>query len=172
MTQPSFAPVPHADQVRPSMQLKTPADWRADRVADLHVAEQPHGPSLGIQGTDQGYALKLAEVLFVERLELVAGERAEDAVVGCAMVASARASLFGRAPVGPDLDMAFTQFGFLGGAPKDLIEWRVGRFSALAHHYDQQRRLVASVPQSTLRLTAGQVRERLSEWKELLKSDN
>ena len=81
MTQPSFAPVPHADQVRPSMRLKTPADWRADRVADLHVAEQPHGRSLGMPGPDQGYALKLAEDLFAERLELVAGEKAEDAVL-------------------------------------------------------------------------------------------
>jgi hypothetical protein len=154
------------------MRLRIPADWRADRVADLHVAVQPHGPSLGIQGPDQGYALKLAEDLFVHRLELVPGERAEDAVYGCAMVASARASLFGRAPVGPDLDMAFTLFGFLGGAPQDLIEWRVARFSALAHHYDEQRRLVATVPESMLRLRADQVRERLLEWKELLKADN
>ncbi len=125
MTQPSFAPVPHADQVRPSMRLRTPTDWRADRVADLHAPEQPHGPSLGIQGPDQGYALKLADDLFSDRLQLVAGETPHDAVYGCAMVASARASLFGRAPVGPDLEVAFTLFGFLGGAPPDLIAWRV-----------------------------------------------
>lgn len=154
------------------MRLRTPADWRADRVADLHVPEQPHGPSLGIQGPDQGYALKLADDLFSDRLQLVAGETPHDAVYGCAMVASARASLFGRAPVGPDLEVAFTLFGFLGGAPPDLIAWRVARFSAIAHHYDQQRRLVASVRESTLRLTAAQVRERLSQWKELLNSDN
>ncbi|MGO9342365.1 MAG: hypothetical protein ACLP6E_07575 [Acidimicrobiales bacterium] len=172
MTQPSFAPVPHADQVRPSMRLKTPADWRADRVADLHVAEQPHGRSLGVPGPDQGYALKLAKDLFHDRLELVAGEKAEDAVFGCSMVASARASLFGRAPVGPDLDMAFTLFGFLGGAPKDLIDWRVARFSAVAHHYDEQRRLVAAVAPATFRLKADQIRERLAQWRELVDVDN
>jgi hypothetical protein len=172
LTQPSFAPVPHADQVRPSMRLRTPADWRADRVADLHVPEQPHGPLLGIQGPDQGYALKLAHDLFVDRLELVSGESPEDAVYGCSMVASARAALFGRAPVGPDLEVAFTLFGFLGGAPPDLIAWRVPRFSAIAHHYDEQRRLVAAVSESTLRLTPAQVRERLSEWRELLDADN
>jgi hypothetical protein len=171
VTQPSFAPVPHADQVRPAMRLKTPADWRANRVADLHAPEQPHGPSLGIQGPDQGYALRLAEDLFVDRLELVAGERAEDAVYGCAMVASARASLFGRAPVAPDLGLAFTLFGYLGGAPEDLISWRVPRFSAVSHHYDEQRRLVASVPESTLRLKADQIGDRLSEWRELLNAD-
>jgi hypothetical protein len=172
MTQPSFAPVPRADQVRPSMRLKTPADWRADRVADLHVAVQPHGRSLGAPGPDQGYALKLAEDLFAGRLELVAGERAEDAVFGCAMVASARSAMFGRAPVGPDLDMAFTLFGFLGGAPQDLIDWRVARFSAVAHHYDEQRRLVAAVHEATLKLKADQVRERLAQWRELLDADN
>jgi hypothetical protein len=116
--------------------------------------------------------LKLAHDLFVDRLELVAGENRHDAVYGCSMVASARASLFGRAPVGPDLEVAFTLFGFLGGAAPDLIAWRVARFSAIAHHYDEQRRLVAAVPESTLKLTAAQVRERLSEWKELLKTDN
>ena len=88
------------------------------------------------------------------------------------MVASARASLFGRAPVGPDLDMAFTLFGFLGGAPQELIDWRVERFSAVAHHYDEQRRLVAAVPEATLRLNAGEVRERLAQWRELVSADN
>ena len=168
MTQPSFAPVPHADQVRPSMQLRTPADWRADRVADLHGSEHPHGPSLGIPGPDQGYALKLAHDLFAHRLQLVPGERQEDAVYGCSMVASARASLFGRAPVGPDLEVAFTLFGFLGGAPEDLTAWHVPRFSAVSHHYDEQRRLVAAVPEATLRLSAQQVAERLGEWRQLL----
>jgi hypothetical protein len=112
--------------------------------------------------------LKLANDLFAHRLELAPGETQEDAVYGCSMVSSARASLFGRGPVGPDLEMAFTLFGFLGGAPDDLTAWRVSRFSAVSHHYEEQRRLVASVPEATLRLSAQQVRERLGEWKELL----
>jgi hypothetical protein len=64
--------------------------------------------------------------------------------------------------------LAFTLFGFLGGAPEDLIAWRASRFSAVSHHYDEQRRLVAAVPESTLRLSAAQIRGRLAEWKDLL----
>jgi hypothetical protein len=171
MTQPSFAPVPSADQVRPSLRLKTPEDWRATRVAELRGPVHPHGAQLGIPGPDQGYALKLAEDLFSDRLELVAGETKSDAVYGCAMVASARASLFCRAPVGPDLDLAFTLFGFLGGGPQDLIEWRVPRFQSVAHHYDEQRRLVAAVTEATLRMSAPAIRERLAEWRDLLNPD-
>ena len=100
-------------------------------MADLRGPVQPHGAQFGIPGPDQGYALKLGDDLFADRLELVPGETTEDAIYGCAMVASARASLFGRAPVAPDLDMALTLFGFLGGAPEDLIEWRVPRFRSI-----------------------------------------
>ena len=171
MTQPSFSPVPSADQVRASFRLKTPEDWRATRVADLHGPVRLHGGLFGAPGSDQGYALKLGNDLFAGRLELQPGERTEDVIDGGSMVASARASLFGRAPVAPDLEMAFTLFGYLGGAPKDLIEWRVPRFQSVSHHYEDQRRLVAAVPESTLKMTAEAVREKLSDWRELLSVD-
>jgi hypothetical protein len=172
MTQPSFAPVPEADQVRPSLRLKTPEDWRATRVAELRGPVQPHGAQFGVPGPDQGYALKLGDDLFADRLELVPGETTSDAIYGCAMVASARASLFGRAPVAPDLDMALTLFGYLGGAPQDLIEWRVPRFQSVAHHYEEQRQLVGTVPETTLRMSALAIRERLAQWQELLSTNN
>jgi hypothetical protein len=168
MTQPSYAPVPDGDRVRPSLRLKTPEDWRTTRVAELRGPDRPHGPELGVPGPDQGYALKLGDDLFSSRLELTAGERSEDAVYGAAMVASARAALYGRAPVAPDLELALTLFGFLGGAPQDLIAWRVPRFSSLSHHYDQQRKLVAAVPEETLQMTPDAVRSRLSEWRDLV----
>jgi hypothetical protein len=168
MTQPSFAPVPEADQVRPSLRLRTPGDWRADRVAELKGPGQPEGPGFGNPGPDQGYALKLGHDLFEDRLELTPGERAEDAIYGCAMVASARAAVFGRAPVGPDLEMALTLFGFLGGAPVELVAWRVPLFLSVSHHYEDQRRLVAAVPGGTLRMSAARIREELGSWRELL----
>jgi hypothetical protein len=123
---------------------------------------------LGFPGTDQGYALKLGEDLFADRVELVEGETRHDVVYGGAMVASARASLFGRAPVGPDLELALTLFGYLGGAPQDLVEWRVPRFQSVAHHYEEQRRLVGSVHETTLRMTVATIRERLAQWRELV----
>ena len=126
MTQPSFRPSSSTPirsarrcDSRPR-QTGEPTVWRTctwpSSPMDRHSASRDRTRATRSSSADD---------LFVDRLELVAGERAEDAVYGCAMVASARASLFGRAPVGPDLEMAFTLFGFLGGAPKDLIEWRV-----------------------------------------------
>ena len=76
---------------------------------------------MGRQGPDQGYALLLAR-RFADRLELAPDEHAEDAVAGCMVVAMARASLFGRAPVIHDLDLAFTLWGYLGGAPPELVD--------------------------------------------------
>ena len=158
-------------QVRPSMRLKTPEDWRADRVAELRGPTHPQGTAFGFPGPDQGYALKLGQDLFADRLELVAGETRHDVVYGGAMVASARASLFGRAPVGPDLEIALTLFGYLGGAPEDLVEWRVPRFQSVSHHYEEQRRLVGAVHETTLRMTVATIRERLGQWRELVERE-
>ncbi len=168
MTQPSFVPIVDTDQVRPSYRLRTPRDWRAGRVADLRGPEQVRGRELGVPGPDQGYALLLAHTLFEDRLELTPGITAEDALVGCAAVASRRAALFGRAPVAKDIELALVIFGFLGGAPDDLVAWRPPLFQAAAHHYHQQRSIVGAVPEETLRLTPADVRGRLSEWRSLL----
>ena len=43
MTQPSYVPIGEADQVRPAYRLRTPADWRQDRVAELLSPVHPHG---------------------------------------------------------------------------------------------------------------------------------
>jgi hypothetical protein len=167
MTQPAFAPVPEADQVRQAMRLRTPSDWRTDRVADFDGPNHPEGGRFGRPGPDQGYALKLGHDLFEDRLELSPGEQAEDAIYGCAMVASARSAMFGRAPVAPDLEMALTLFGFLGGASAEHVEWRRPLFLSVSHHYGEQRALVAAVPEGTLRMTAQTVRAELGNWKGL-----
>src|SRR5271165_1213791 len=146
MTQPSYVPIGEADQVRPAYRLKTPADWRQDRVAELTTSVHPRGRNLGVPGPDQGYALLVAHELFADRLELSPGITTEDALVGSAAVASARASLFGRAPVGKDVEVALVLFGFLGGAPDELIAFRAPLFQAAAHHYGQQRRIAEAVP--------------------------
>jgi hypothetical protein len=83
-------------------------------------------------------------------------------------VASARAALYGRAPVGKDIELALVLFGFLGGAPEDLVVWRAMLFEAAAHHYDQQRMIVGVVPAETLRLTPDDARGRLSDWRSML----
>ena len=168
MTQPSYVPIGEADQVRPAYRLRTPADWRQDRVAELLSPVHPKGRDLGVPGPDQGYALLVAHELFADRLELTAGITTEDALVGGAAVAGSRSALFGRAPVGKDVELALVLFGFLGSAPPDLVTWRAPLFQAAAHHYRQQRRIVETVPESTLRLTPDQVREQITDWRGLV----
>jgi hypothetical protein len=164
MTQPNFVPIVETDQVRPSYRLRTPGDWRAGRVADLRGPEKTRGREFGVPGPDQGYALLLAHSQFEERLELSAGITAEDALVGCAAVASRRAALFGRAPVAKDIELALVLFGFLGDAPDDLVVWRAPLFQAAAHHYQQQRAIAGAVSEDTLRMQPADVRARLAQW--------
>jgi hypothetical protein len=168
MTQPNFVPIVETDQVRPSYRLSTPRHWRAGRVADLLGPEGVRGPELGIPGTDQGYAFLLAHTQFEDKLELTDGITAEDALVACSVVASRRAALFGRAPVAKDIELALVLFGFLGGAPADLVDWRAPLFQAAAHHYQQQRTIVGVVSEETLRLSPFDVRGRLSSWRSML----
>jgi hypothetical protein len=172
MTQPSYVPIVEADQVRPAYRLRTPLPWRADRVADLRTVGQPRGRELGVPGPDQGYALLLAQRLFEEHLRLVPGITAEDALVGAGALASARAALFGRAPVARDVEMALTLYGFLGDAPVDLLSWRSPMFQAVAHDYERQRQIVDVVPEATRRLTPEQVHARLEQWRDLFIAAN
>jgi hypothetical protein len=168
MTQPSYVPIVEADQVRPAYRLRTPDDWRQGRVAELRNPDMPRGREMGTPGPDQGYAMLLADDLFAERVVTSDGVRVEDALAGCVVVASARAALYGRAPVAKDVELALTLFGFLGGAPADLVTWRTPRFQAVAHHYHEQRRIADAVPESTLRLTPAAVRARLDDWRSLV----
>jgi hypothetical protein len=63
-------------------------------------------------------------------------------------------------------------WGFLGDAPADLVALRTPLFQAAAHHYADQRAIVDRVPESTLRLTHGEVARRFpSEWRALLALD-
>ena len=129
----------------------------ADRPAEIQGL-QPEGPGLGVQGPDQGYALKLAR-RFEGKLVLTAGEHADDAIAGCMAIATRRASLFGRAPVIHDLTLALNLWGFLGEAAPELVTLRKGCFAGVAspHHYSANRAIVDSVPDDVLRMTPLQV---------------
>ena len=120
MTQPSFVPVVEADQVRRAYQLHVPAIWTASRPSEVTGTRQPAGAFLGTPGPDQGFALKLAR-RFEDRLVLLPGEHAEDALVGLHRGghAAVGACSAGRRSI-HDLTLAFTLWGFLAGAPDDL----------------------------------------------------
>ncbi len=166
MAAPDYVPITQNE--RPRQPLGTPGHggWTATRPGDL-TGRQPSGPYFGNQGPDQGYGLVLAE-RFHDRLVLSDGEDAHDVMAGGLGVALARASLFGRAPVIHDLELAYGVFGFLDPPPADLVGFRKPLFAGASHHYWDQRAIVAVVPESTLRLTPAGVRQRVGEWRSLL----
>lgn len=167
MAAPDYVPVPLSEQPRESLPMPPPRRWRADRPGDLDSG-QPRGPRLGSPGPDQGYALALAE-RFADRVVVTDGEHTEDALAGCVAVALRRASLFGRAPVIGDLELALRLWGFLGDAPPDLVELRRRHFAGAAHHYWDQREITDLVPERTLRLTPAEVASRMgADWRSLL----
>jgi len=121
--------------------------WRANRPGDVVGAPQPRGAALGNQGPDQGYVMKLAKG-FADQLVLSPGEHAADAVEGACTVALRRASLFGRAPMRDDIEIAFTLFGYLAEAPTELIAHRRESFDEVHHstvHYFAAREHAAQV---------------------------
>lgn len=167
MPQPDFVQKNPADKVRVSEILPVPEGWVADRPAEIPGVHNPRGPKLGNVGPDQGYGLKLANS-FKDKIELQAHEHTADAIAGVLPVALKRAALFGRAPVIHDFTLAFTLFGFLGGAPEDLLSMRKELFAEASHHYEAQRAIADTVPDATLRMTPDQVRAQLGGWRGLI----
>jgi hypothetical protein len=167
VTQPPHVPLQETDRVRPSSLLPPPAPWYLDRPAELTDLGPPVGRRFGSTGPNLGYGLLLAHRL-EHRLELEPGGDREDVVAGCFVCGSRRASFFGRAPVVYDMEWAFTLWGYLGGAPDDLVAWRADLFRGAGEDYWGQRRIADAVRPETLPLTPAAVRERLESWKELL----
>ena len=167
MTQPEYVPIATPDRVRPAERLPPARSWRPERPGDTPAPVPPKGAKFGSAGPDLGYGLLLAH-RFEDRLKLEAGESAEDAIAGCFGVGARRASTFGRAPVIYDMEFAFTLWGFLGAAPRDLIGFRRALFAQASHHYWEQREIVDRVNEEALRLTPAQVRDQLNDWKRLI----
>jgi hypothetical protein len=170
MAQPDYVPIDADDRVRPVERLPVPDSWRQDRPAEILGNEVPRGKRFGSPGPDQGYALKLAH-LFDGKVRCTSLEHHKDVEAGCLGVALKRASIFGRAPVIYDLELAFGLWGYLDDAPEDLVAFRKPLFIGAAHDYWDQRVIVDRVPESTLRLAPGDVRSRVSEWRSLLLAD-
>jgi hypothetical protein len=170
MAAPEYVPEPPAERVRVPWESppRIPDSWVLDRPAEVAVARQPAGPRLGYQGPDQGYALRLVDS-FQGRIHTSAHEHEADAVTGCVLIATRRASLFGRAPIVHDLTIAFTMWGYLDKAPSaDLLATRTALFEGAAHDYETTRRLVDRVPEATLRMTPHQVFDAYpARWREL-----
>ncbi|MHB8263851.1 MAG: hypothetical protein ACYDGY_08930 [Acidimicrobiales bacterium] len=150
MAQPGYEPVKAMERIRPSYRLHAPGYWTAHRSADFHqdgdhVDSEVH-KLRGFPGPDQGYALNLARVVLLPKIALKDGESEEDVLAGLAAIATARASLLGRAPVGADLHHAASLFSFGEAVPvTGVLEKRRVAFSSAAHDYRVRRNLVDSV---------------------------
>ena len=165
-----YIPTQAEDAPRESTRVPPPKGWRAVRPGDLPPGERvcPPGNLFGTPGPDSGYALQLA-ARFHGRLEIVAPETEHDALAVAAELAMRRAALLGRAPVMVDLELAFTLFGWLGGASPEMREWRRLAVAGADHDYPRRRALVDAVPEATLRLQPGEdVRAALGNWRALL----
>ncbi len=161
MTQPKYAPITEEAEVRPAYKLAAASAWYSHRPSDYRPRPlDRHRPNMGIPGSDQGYALLLAE-RFAGRLQLTDLEHADDVLAGAVAIALRRASMYGRGPVIGDVELALHLFGFLDGAPEDLVETRERLFAGVSHDYWQQRDLADLIPESTLRLSPAAVREEL-----------
>jgi hypothetical protein len=170
VTQPDYVPARATDRVRPVERLSVPGPWRQDRPSEQLSLVPPTNGRFGSTGPDLGYGLKLAK-RFATRIEVAPGESHEDAVAGCFGCGTRRSATFGRAPVIYDMEWAFTLWGYLGGAPDDLIAVRVPLFRGASHHYWDQREIVDAVAEAAVRLTAAQVREQLGNWRTLVQTD-
>lgn len=167
MTQPAQVPEAETDRMRPSALLPAPRRWVLDRPGEQLDLEPPTGPRFGSPGPDLGYGLMLARRL-APRLVLTEGEHEEDVVAGGFACGARRAATFGRAPVIYDMQWAYGLWGYLGGAPEDLVAWRKPLFRGAAEHYWDQREIVDAVKPEALTLTPAQVLESLSRWKDFL----
>jgi hypothetical protein len=167
VAQPEFVPVAEVDEVRAGEKLPPADRWLASRAGEVVGNPMPEGDGFGSQGPDQGYALFLAK-RFADKLELVEGEHKADVLAGGLGVATKRASIFGRGPVIYDLEVAFTVWGYLGGASTAVVQKRVGLFAEAAHHYWKRRAIADAVPESTLRMTPALVKAAMANGTQLL----
>lgn len=160
MAAPRFSPVPPVEPVRYyGSPDSVPESWSPGRPGEIH-GRQPVGKSLGYQGPDQGYIIGLAKRARA-RVQVSAGENLEDVLSGCCLIALRRASLFGRAPMVHDLNVALGMWGFLSDTPPaDLVALRRELFvgvSNVLHYYEEGRAIADMVPDETLKMTPSDV---------------
>ncbi len=144
MAQPSFAPVPEAGEVRPTMATQPPEIGRATRPGLLRHAPRARG-HYGNPGPNEGYAPTLA-ARAVGALEVEHAHDREGIALAVALVAAKRASLIGRGPIPGDVERAMDLLGVRSPVTTEVAR----RFRGLSHSYAAQRDLVDSVDDGAL----------------------
>jgi len=141
-----------SDLPRPTAEPDPPNRWRPTRPGVIVAPQQmPWGGAFGTPGPDAGYALKL-----VRSADLPDRTAGLESVLAAIM--AARASMFGRAPVPEDLEVAKILAGFGEGLPADFLERRGRWVEATAHEPSPGRLAVSEVDLELLRLKPDQIR--------------
>ncbi|MSO15886.1 MAG: hypothetical protein EXQ61_06175 [Ilumatobacteraceae bacterium] len=171
MASPRFSPVPPDEPVRYyESPDSVPESWSLGRPGEIQ-GRQPEGERLGYQGPDQGYIIGLAKRAS-RRVCVTAGEDVDDVLAGCSLIALRRASLFGRAPMVHDLNVALGMWGYLSETPPaDLIAVRRDLFVGVgnvAHHYKEGRAIADMAPTTTLKMSPLEVADQyFAHWRSL-----
>ncbi len=174
MAAPDFVPQTPAQKTRAYRSPEhQPGAWTPERPGEAG-AVQPSGGDFGFQGPDQGFALTVARALRGE-LRLAEGEKLADVEYGAVLLATRRASLFGRGPTVHDLRIGYCIFGFLDAEPdSDLVALRDKVFEGLgnSHHYFERREMLALVSDDTLRQSPEEVKAaHEADWRSLVSAD-
>ncbi len=150
------------DLPRPTAKPGPARRWSPDRPGEItSPAAAPWGGAFGTPGPDAGFALKLVAD---RELPLLDGETRGDVEAAVATLMVARASHFGRAPVGTDAAVAEALLGF--GTPEP--SWRLAWTRGLAHDHHARRDLVSAVVPGALFAGADEVRGRADAGERLI----
>ncbi len=152
MTQPDYVPILDRESVRVFWSQPVPDRKRVERKAELSRPDQHKGLRRGNPGPDQGYALLLA-VDLEGTLQLAEHEHESDAIAAVVALGMKRASLFGRAPIKADLEVAAVLLGFRGGADEEMLAQRSELIHGVSHDYQRVLDLVDAVSEAALRST-------------------
>lgn len=117
----------------------------------------PSGDGFGTPGPDAGFAKTL-----ISRADIDDRSPELEAVLSAIMVA--RASAFGRAPTGGDLEAAKAMCGLGGGSTPDWVhERRRHWMHAVAHDKPKGSTAVSELDRDLLRRTPDEIRSTLSQ---------
>ena len=144
-----------SDLPRPTPDTDPPRRWRPTRPGVIVSPDQmPWGGAFGTPGPDMGWAIKL-----VRAAEL--SERTDGLESVLAALMAARASLFGRAPVPEDLEVAKILAGYGEGLPAEFSERRGRWVEATAHERLPGQSAVSDIERDLLELKPDQIKRRL-----------
>ncbi len=158
-----------SDLPRPTARTAPARAWLPQRPGEIAGPDIHWGRGFGTTGPDTGYALKL---IGRRHLELVDGESHHGAETAVTLLAGARASYFGRAPILADIDAAAAILGYADGLPGEpadgLAAERSHRVANLGHDTAKARDIMAAVPVDVLTAPLADIRSRLAAGERLV----